>query len=401
MMAAAARLDKVSASQPIGTASYAPGTRMSSSTPNPLAGGGPIVPVILSGGSGTRLWPVSRESFPKQLWPLVSDRTMIQETALRGVGAGFRAAGDRLQPGASVPDRRAVARRRASSGAAIVLEPVGPQLRAGDRRRRAAGGRARSGRGAVDDGGRRRDRSSTEALHAALARAVAAARAGRIVTFGMQPTGPRPATAISRSARSWRTRRACTRWRASSRSRMRRPRRELVASGRHLWNSGMFVFTAAPCSRRWRRYAPEVLEAVRQAVAERGAGPRFHPARPDGVRRLPEHQPRLRGRRAHAARRGGAGRSRLVRCRQLGRAVGAGRRRTTQGNVAVGDVLLEGVEQLLRPQRRHRDRGGRAGGRGRGGDRGRGAGDASRPGAGRQARGRPAARGRAARGGGA
>src|SRR5579864_2817415 len=44
----------------------------------------PIVPVILSGGSGTRLWPVSRESFPKQLWPLISaDRTLLQETALR------------------------------------------------------------------------------------------------------------------------------------------------------------------------------------------------------------------------------------------------------------------------------------------------------------------------------
>ncbi|MBN8898874.1 MAG: hypothetical protein J0H35_11930, partial [Rhodospirillales bacterium] len=41
----------------------------------------PIVPVILSGGSGTRLWPVSRESYPKQLWPLLSDRTMVQDTA--------------------------------------------------------------------------------------------------------------------------------------------------------------------------------------------------------------------------------------------------------------------------------------------------------------------------------
>src|ERR1700727_1130254 len=48
-----------------------------------------IVPVILSGGSGTRLWPVSRESFPKQLWPLVSDRTLLQETAIRAHGDGF------------------------------------------------------------------------------------------------------------------------------------------------------------------------------------------------------------------------------------------------------------------------------------------------------------------------
>ena len=49
----------------------------------------PIVPVILSGGSGTRLWPVSRESFPKQLWPLISDHTLLQETALRARGDRF------------------------------------------------------------------------------------------------------------------------------------------------------------------------------------------------------------------------------------------------------------------------------------------------------------------------
>src|ERR1700722_13525090 len=48
-----------------------------------------IVPVILSGGSGTRLWPVSRESFPKQLWPLLSDKTLMQETALRAAGPEF------------------------------------------------------------------------------------------------------------------------------------------------------------------------------------------------------------------------------------------------------------------------------------------------------------------------
>ena len=53
---------------------------------------GKVVPVILSGGTGTRLWPVSRESFPKQLWPLISDHSLIQETALRAPsGPGFTA----------------------------------------------------------------------------------------------------------------------------------------------------------------------------------------------------------------------------------------------------------------------------------------------------------------------
>ena len=42
-----------------------------------------ITPVILSGGGGTRLWPLSRTHFPKQYWPLTSDKTLLQETALR------------------------------------------------------------------------------------------------------------------------------------------------------------------------------------------------------------------------------------------------------------------------------------------------------------------------------
>ncbi|MFO1371549.1 MAG: sugar phosphate nucleotidyltransferase [Candidatus Competibacteraceae bacterium] len=45
-----------------------------------------IIPVILSGGSGTRLWPLSREAYPKQFLPLVDQRTMLQNTALRIAG---------------------------------------------------------------------------------------------------------------------------------------------------------------------------------------------------------------------------------------------------------------------------------------------------------------------------
>ena len=52
-----------------------------------------LIPVILSGGSGTRLWPLSRELYPKQLLPLVGERTMLQETAARVAGV----------PGAAAP----------------------------------------------------------------------------------------------------------------------------------------------------------------------------------------------------------------------------------------------------------------------------------------------------------
>ena len=52
---------------------------------------GPIVPVILSGGSGSRLWPLSRKAFPKQLLPLAGSSTMLQETAARVKGENFAA----------------------------------------------------------------------------------------------------------------------------------------------------------------------------------------------------------------------------------------------------------------------------------------------------------------------
>jgi len=84
-----------------------------------------LIPVILSGGSGTRLWPLSRELYPKQLLPLVGDHTMLQETARRveglaGVGAPVVVCNE--------SHRFMVAEQLRELGtrpAAIVLEPVG------------------------------------------------------------------------------------------------------------------------------------------------------------------------------------------------------------------------------------------------------------------------------------
>jgi mannose-1-phosphate guanylyltransferase/mannose-1-phosphate guanylyltransferase/mannose-6-phosphate isomerase len=80
-----------------------------------------ILPVILCGGTGTRLWPLSRESYPKQFWPLASDKTMLAETAARGSGAGF------LPPMivCNEAHRFLVAEQLRDKGASIVLEPVG------------------------------------------------------------------------------------------------------------------------------------------------------------------------------------------------------------------------------------------------------------------------------------
>ena len=228
------------------------------------ADSGPIVPVILSGGSGTRLWPVSRESFPKQLWPLVSDRTMLQETALRAVGPGFAAP----IVVCNQEHRFLIAEQMRAAGiadASIVLEPVGrnsaPAITA------AALLAAETDPGAVlwmmaADAAIQR----TDALHVALGLAVTAARAGRIVTFGMQPhraetaygyleVGPELAEAPGVHALT----RFVEKPDAATAAR-------LVASGTHLWNSGMFVFRAATLLAEMERYAPEVLDAVRRAV---------------------------------------------------------------------------------------------------------------------------------------
>ena len=226
-----------------------------------------IVPVILSGGSGTRLWPVSRESFPKQLWPLVSDRTMLQETALRGVGPEFTAP----IVVCNQEHRFLIAEQMRAAGiqdATIVLEPVGrnsaPAITAAALLAAERDPGAMLWMMAADAVIQR-----TDALHEALHRAVAAARTGRIVTFGMQPhraetaygyleVGPELADAPGVHAVA----RFIEKPDAAAAA-------GLVASGRHLWNSGMFVFSAATLLDEMERHAPDVLDAVRRAMAGR------------------------------------------------------------------------------------------------------------------------------------
>lgn len=226
-----------------------------------------IVPVILSGGSGTRLWPVSRESFPKQLWPLVSGRTMIQETALRAAGPEFA-------PPVVVCNqehRFLIAeqlREAGIAGARIVLEPVG---------RNSAPAIAAAAVLIAETNPddvlwlMAADASITdaEALRHALAASVAAARAGRVVTFGMQPTAPETGYGyieIGEPLEGLEGVNAVARF-------LEKPDAAtaagFVAGGRHLWNSGMFVFTARTILEELERHSPEVLTAVRQSVAER------------------------------------------------------------------------------------------------------------------------------------
>jgi mannose-1-phosphate guanylyltransferase/mannose-6-phosphate isomerase len=240
---------------------------MAAVTPLAAQAAAPVVPVILSGGSGTRLWPVSRESFPKQFWPLVSDRSMIEETARRAVGPGFAAP----IVVCNQDHRFLVAeqmRQAGVVGARILLEPVG---------RNSAPAVAAAALLAAEDDPESvlwmmaADAAITDLtkLHALLAEAVVAARAGRIVLFGMRPTGPETGYGyieVGEAMPGLPGVHAVARFEEKPDA---PTAAKLVATGRHLWNSGMFVFTARTMLDELARHAPEVLGAVRQAFAER------------------------------------------------------------------------------------------------------------------------------------
>ncbi len=220
-----------------------------------------ILPVILSGGTGTRLWPLSREGYPKQFWPLASDRPMLAETAARAEGPGF------LPPMAVCNEahRFLVAEQLRGRNARIVLEPAGrnsaPAIAAAALLAEEAGPGTVMWIMAADSA-----IGDVPALHAALAAAAAGARAGRIVTFGMKPTAPETGYGyieagaelpglpgvrdIARFVEKPDAARAA----------------EFVADGRHLWNSGMFVATASVLLAELERHEPELLAAVRAAV---------------------------------------------------------------------------------------------------------------------------------------
>jgi mannose-1-phosphate guanylyltransferase / mannose-6-phosphate isomerase len=225
-----------------------------------------VVPVILSGGSGSRLWPLSREGYPKQFWPLVGGgRTMVQETACRAVGPEFA-------PPVVVCNeahRFLVAeqlRQAKIEEARILLEPAArnsaPAIAAAALLLRQADPDAVLWLMAADSAV-----GDLPALHAALEVAVAAARAGRIVTFGMRPTKAETGYGYIEAGAelpSLPQVHAVARFIEKPDA---KTAASLVKGGRHLWNSGMFVATAATLLDELARYAPEVVEAVERAMA--------------------------------------------------------------------------------------------------------------------------------------
>ncbi len=218
-----------------------------------------IQPVILSGGSGTRLWPLSREAYPKQFLPLAGQLTMLQATWKRV--APIAARGPLVI--ANEEHRFVAAEQLQQVGAetaAIILEPVG---------RNTAPAIAVAALEATRDGADAlllvlpSDHVITndEAFRKAVQAAAAAAEGGKLVTFGIVPTGPETGYGYIKAAEGQGLR-AVERF-------VEKPdlatATGYVSSGQYYWNSGMFLFKASRYLQELERFQPVMLAGSRQA----------------------------------------------------------------------------------------------------------------------------------------
>ena len=223
----------------------------------------PLIPVILSGGSGTRLWPLSRESHPKQFLPLLGERSLMQMTWLRLNGL----------PGAQSPmvvaneeHRFLVAEQLRQVGAtpmALILEPVG---------RNTAPAIAVAALSAMAGGDdplllvlpSDHVIADEPAFRAAVLQALPAAEAGSLVTFGIVPTAPETGYGYINAAAGEGVRPVL----AFVEKPDAATAEKYLASGEYFWNSGMFVFRASRYLEELQRSQPGMVELARTALAE-------------------------------------------------------------------------------------------------------------------------------------
>src|ERR1700730_3135469 len=224
-----------------------------------------IVPLIMCGGAGTRLWPASREVRPKQFLPLFGPRSTFQDTLLRVSDATLF---QRPIVITNAAYRFMVLEQLAEIGieADVLLEPMrrdsGPAIAAG-----AAFAQIRDREAVVLALAADHVVRETSAFVAACRQGLVAAEAGNIVTFGVKPERPateygyiRPGEPIAAEVR------AVAKF-------VEKPdpatAADYIKAG-YFWNSGNFMFRAGVLLDEYRRIDPDSVQAISDAVARAG-----------------------------------------------------------------------------------------------------------------------------------
>ena len=221
-----------------------------------------ITPVILCGGSGTRLWPLSRKSFPKQFSALIGETSLFQDCARRLEGEGFRApivvTGD--------PFRFIVTQQLAAIGVtpdAVLIEPAprdtapaiaAAALHAAETNPDQLLLIAPSDHLIPDHAG----------FHSCLQSAIPAAQSGQMVTFGIHPERPETGYGYLEMAAGDETAQI-----RKLRQFVEKPdaahAEQMLDAGNFLWNAGIFLFSAGTILAAFKTYAPDMLASVAQS----------------------------------------------------------------------------------------------------------------------------------------
>jgi len=240
-----------------------------------------IIPLIMCGGAGTRLWPASRESRPKQFMPLFGTRSTFQETLLRVGDPGLF---DRPIVITNAAYRFMVREQLGEIGAEadILLEPLrrdsGPAIAAG-----AVFAAARDAEAVVLALAADHVVRDAEAFVGVCRAALDTARSGRIITFGVRPESPSTEYGYIQPGRS------IAGDIAEVAKFVEKPdaatARTYVADG-YLWNSGNFMFSARTLLDEYARVDGASVDAVREAVAKAGTDLGFVTLDPEAFGRV-------------------------------------------------------------------------------------------------------------------